>query len=86
MEWGEEFWHERQRCMVPRLWPYCGRHFYLKGDPTELKFILNLFLRLWGNLLSETYVIFTRILEHFDNRIPKDTNILLHLLELHKDI
>ena len=28
-EINQEFWHERQRCMVPRLWPYCGRHFLL---------------------------------------------------------
>ena len=24
-----EFWHEYRRCIVPRLWPYRGRHFFL---------------------------------------------------------
>ena len=37
----------------------------LQGDPTELKLILNLFLRLWGNLLNETYVIFPRKVKLF---------------------
>ena len=27
----QEFWHERRRCMVPRLWPYRGRHFLAGG-------------------------------------------------------
>ena len=26
--YSEIFWHERQLCMVPRLWPYCGRNFF----------------------------------------------------------
>ena len=26
----QEYWHERQCCMVPRLWPYGDRHFLFK--------------------------------------------------------
>ena len=29
--WTEqEFWHERWRCIVPQVWPFCGQNFYCR--------------------------------------------------------